>query len=541
MGTESAMALVGGLGMFLLGIHHLTEGMKSLAGDALRRAMQKLVSGKFSALLSGAIFTAIVQSSSAALITVIGFVSAGLVTHTQAIAVVLGANLGTTATSWLVAFFGLKIQISIAALPMLGLGGFLWLLGKGRFRATGAVLAGFGLVFTGIEYLQNGMAGIEWNLDGVAGGPGGMWLLAGIGVVMTIIMQSSSAATATTLVALAAGTLNLDQAFAMVVGQNIGTTTTAMLAAIGGGPAVKRTAFAHVFFNLITGVIAMLLLRQLGDAARWVGQHLGGDPVLSLAAFHTLFNLGGILLFYPWLGHFARGIERIIGRHGISSVDRLEKALSKAGGAVAIESGWRALVELSSTALRALGQFSTGNSRALPEFKSDLVKVGDFIHGLRFEGSDPEAMVDRRARLWHALDHLRRLDHDLEEPPAGMDTPDWPQVMAEGRQALAIWLAWAGGKSGQDGEQAVEALEKASHRIKSLRQTRRLELLQNLGSRRVTPAETMTNLDNLRWFDSAFYHAWRLAESLWKAAEKGSAEGLPGPGNRDERDSAPPG
>ena len=529
MGTESAMALAGGLGMFLLGIHHLTEGMKSLAGDALRRAMQKLVSGKFSGLLSGAVFTAIVQSSSAALITVIGFVSAGLVTHTQAIAVVLGANLGTTATSWLVAFFGLKIKISVAALPMIGLGGFLWLLGKGRFRAMGAVSAGFGLVFTGIEYLQDGMAGIGWNLQGVGVGPGGLWLLAGIGLVMTIVMQSSSAATATTLVALAAGNLNLDQGFAMVVGQNIGTTATALLAAIGGGSAVKRTAFAHVIFNVFTGIIAMFLIHPLGDVARWVGQQLGGDPVLSLAAFHTLFNLGGILLFFPWLGTFASGIERIIGRHGISAVDRLEKALSKAGGAVAMESAWRALVELSSTALRALGECASGKCEAIPELKGDLEKASDFIHRLRFEGSDPNAMVERRARLWHALDHLRRLAKVLGEPARGEESDDWHQVMKEAGQAIGIWLEWAGGMSGSDGKQAVAALEKASHQIKALRQTCRAELLQNLGAGRVTPAETMTSLDKLRWFDGAFYHSWRLADSLWEAAEKGSAEGLPGP------------
>ena len=534
---ESAMALAGGLGMFLLGIHHLTEGMKSLAGDALRRAMQKLVSGKFTGLLSGAVFTAIVQSSSAALITVIGFVSAGLVTHTQAIAVVLGANLGTTATSWLVAFFGLKIKISVAALPMLGLGGFLWLLGKGRFRAMGAVLAGFGLVFTGIEYLQNGMAGMAWNLDGIGSGLGGHWILAGIGIVMTVIMQSSSAATATTLVALSAGTLNLDQAFAMVVGQNIGTTATAVLAAIGGGPAVKRTAFAHVFFNLFTGIIALFVLQPLGDAARWVGQHMGNDPVMVLAAFHTLFNLAGIVLFFPWLDSFARGIERIIGRRGISAVGRLEKAVSKAGGAVAIESAWRALMELYSTALRVLDECSLGKSKTLPEFNTDLAKAGEFIHRLRFEGSDPNTMVERRARLWHALDHLRRLARDLDEPAKPLESADWQEVMTDARQAIAIWLEWAGGKSTRDGKHAVDALETATREVKSLRQRRREELLLKLGSAQVTPEETMADLDSLRWFDSAFYHAWRLADSLWMAAEKGSAEGLLEASTREEQAS----
>jgi len=526
MGTQTIIALAGGLGMFLLGIHHLTEGLKGFAGDALRRALQKLVSGKWSGVLSGAVFTAMVQSSSAALLTVIGFVSAGLVTHSQAVAVVLGANLGTTATSWLVAVFGFKVNISVAALPMLGLGGFLWLLGKGRMSALGAVLAGFGLVFTGIEYLQNGMAGIEWNLEGMGGGPGGRWLLAGIGVVMTIVMQSSSAAGATTLVALAAGTLTLDQAFAMVVGQNIGTTVTAALAAIGGGLAVRRTALAHVLFNAITGVLALFLLVPLGEAARWVGGHMGNESVLTLAAFHTLFNFAGVILFFPWLGGFAKLIERITGRRDISSVARLGKTLAAAGGSVALESAWRALVELSVTALQALRARGTGKPKAIPDLQTDIQKVSDFIHDLRFEGTDPQAMSDRRARLWHALDHLRRLANDLSHPAADMASAGTPEMAAVGGRAIDSWLAWAEGKSPDGGDAAVSELERFSLDLAAKRKTRRAELLDHLGSGSIQPNQAMTGLDSLRWYDGAYYHAWRLADSLWNAAAKGSAEGL---------------
>ena len=377
MNADTWIALSGGIGMFLLGIHHLTDGMKSLAGDALRRAMQKLVSGTFTGLLSGATFTAIVQSSSAAILTVIGFVSAGLITHSQAVAVVLGANLGTTATSWLVAFFGLKIDITAGALPMIGLGGFLWLMGKGRLRAAGGVLAGFGLVFTGISYLQSGMAGMEWNLAGLDGRSGGRWLLAGIGALMTIVMQSSSAAAATTLVALSTGTLQLDQCFAMVVGQNIGTTATALLAAIGGTSAVKRTASAHVLFNAMTGILALIFLTPLAQAARWMGQAAGNDPVLTLAAFHTLFNFAGILIFLPWLKSFSRLIEKIIGRREVSAVDRLGKTLASAGGAVALESAWRALVEMSAAVLRALELRTKGKAATVQEWEADFHKISN--------------------------------------------------------------------------------------------------------------------------------------------------------------------
>lgn len=526
MGMDAMVALAGGLGMFLLGIHHLTEGLKGFAGDSLRRGLQRLVSGKWSGLASGAVFTALVQSSSAAILTVIGFVSAGLVTHAQAVAVVLGANLGTTATTWLVAVFGFKVKITAAALPMIGLGGFLWLLGKGRIRAVGAVLAGFGLVFTGIEYLQNGMAGIEWDLAGVGGGPGGVWLLAGIGVVMTIVMQSSSAAGATTLVALAAGTLTLDQAFAMVIGQNIGTTATAALAAIGGGLAVKRTALAHILFNGFTGVVALLFLAPLGEIARWLGGHMGDGGVLTLAAFHTLFNIAGVILFFPWLNGFARLIQWMTGRGKVSAVGRLDATVAQAGGPVAMEAAWRALVDLSGTALRALAERGAGKAQPPAELQAEIQKVGDFIHRLRFETTDPKSMSERRARLWHALDHLRRLGADLAEPANGVTAGEMAETMDGARKSIGKWLDWAGGQSDEGGAEAVMELARCSENFAASRKTRRVELLENLGRGDARPEETMASLETMRWLDGAYYHAWRLSDSLWNAAERGSAEAL---------------
>ena len=224
MNATAAVTLLGGLGLFLLGIHHLTEGLKGLAGDSLRRALQRLVAGRFSAVAFGALFTVAIQSSTAATLTVIGFVSAGLVTFSQAIGVIIGATLGTTSTPWMVALFGFRVSIAAFAKPILGVGAFLWVIAKGRTRSLGAILAGFGLIFIGIEYLQKGMGGISWNLEAFAGtGFGSMWILAGIGVVMTIVMQSSSAAAATTLVALHAGSLTFEQGCAMIVGQSVGS------------------------------------------------------------------------------------------------------------------------------------------------------------------------------------------------------------------------------------------------------------------------------------------------------------------------------
>ena len=179
MGT-SGVTILGGLGLFLLGVHHLTEGLKGLAGDSLRRALQTVVGGRLSAVVSGALFTVVLQSSTATTLTVIGFVSAGLVTFSQAVGVIIGATFGTTSTPWLVAIFGLRLRISAVALPMIGIGAFLWVVGKGRARSTGAILAGFGLLFSGIDYLQTGMHGVSWNLDAIGGSAfGWQWILSG--------------------------------------------------------------------------------------------------------------------------------------------------------------------------------------------------------------------------------------------------------------------------------------------------------------------------------------------------------------------------
>lgn len=253
MDASEVAIIFGGLGLFLLGIHHLTEGLKSFAGDSLRRALQTLVRGRFSAIVFGAIFTALIQSSSATVLTVIGFVSAGLVSFSQAIGVLIGATFGTSTTPWIVAFFGFRVQIAAFAMPIVGVGAFLWLMAKGRPRALGAILAGFGLIFIGLDYLQRGMGSVSWNIESFVGeGWFSYVILAGLGMVMTIVMQSSSAAAAATLVALHLGNLDFHQACAMIVGQSIGTAaTSAALGAMGGGLAVRRAALAHVIFSLI--------------------------------------------------------------------------------------------------------------------------------------------------------------------------------------------------------------------------------------------------------------------------------------------------
>src|SRR5499427_3231913 len=442
MNASAAVTLLGGLGLFLLGIHHLTEGLKGIAGDSLRRALQRLVAGWFSAVVSGAFFTAVIQSSTAAILTVIGFVSAGLVTFSQAIGMIVGATLGTTSTIWMVAIFGLRLRISAAALPMLGVGAFLWLVGRGKTRSLGAILAGFGLIFTGIDYLQTGMEGISWDLDAFAGrGAGALWILSGVGILMSIVMQSSTAAGATTLVALNAGSLTFVQGCALIVGQSIGTAATTGLMVIGGSLSVRRAAMAHITFSLVVGVIGMIFLGPIAAASEWVGARLDDpDGVVALATFSSLFKLAGIVAFYPWLDGFSRLIVRISGRGSETAVSRLDPALAEAGAAVALEAAWRAILEVARAAVDAIRRRLAGESAKYDPPVEGVHQIEHFLESLSIETTDLGTLGPRLVRIVHALDHLSELNDDLKRIPPVVIGGQPATGFEAGAQTLSSWL-----------------------------------------------------------------------------------------------------
>jgi phosphate:Na+ symporter len=526
MTAASAIELVGGIGLFLLGIHHLTEGLKGLAGDSLRRALQTLVGGRLSAVVSGALFTVAIQSSTATTLTVIGFVSAGLVTFAQAVGVIVGATFGTTSTPWLVAVFGFRVSVSAAAMPMLGIGAFLWVIAKGRTRSAGAILAGFGLLFIGLEFLQTGMQGISWNLDAIGGsGPAARWILAGIGIVMSIVMQSSSAAAATTLVALHAGSLTFPQACAMVVGQSVGTAATSALVAIGAGLAVRRAALAHIFYNVAVGLIGLVLLGPIVAAADWVGARFDDpDGVLALAAFSSIFKFVGVAAFFPWLDRFSRMIVAISGSGADSAIGRLDPALAEAGGPVALEAAWRAILETARGSLDALKRRLDGEAVRYDPPIDAVRQIDQFLESLSLETLDLRGIEPRLVRLCHALDHLSRLHDDLQQLPpvdAGWEAPG---CFHAGARALADWLAATRDPESVPPSATSTALADAAHQLGAERKANRDALLEDVAAQRMPAAAARGIVETLAWADGALHHAWRLTESLRMAAGGGSAE-----------------
>jgi phosphate:Na+ symporter len=305
--------LAGGLGLFLLAVSMITDGLKMAAGSALRGMLAKWTRTPAHGILTGLSITAIVQSSSAVTVATIGFVNAGIISMYQALGIVFGSNIGTTITGWLVAIVGFKINVDAFALPMIGVGMLLKLTGNNSRRAHfGLALAGFGLFFIGIDVLKDAFEGLataidlqRFTLDGIAG----VFMYLGIGFLMTVLTQSSSAAIAITLTAATGGILGIYAAAAMVIGANVGTTSTAAIAVIGATSNAKRVAAAHIIFNFVTGVVALLILPLLFLVVKHTGKLLGLQdiPAVTLALFHTIFNVLGVLLMWPLsqrLAHF---------------------------------------------------------------------------------------------------------------------------------------------------------------------------------------------------------------------------------------------
>ncbi|MFT7658343.1 MAG: phosphate:Na+ symporter, partial [Cyanobium sp.] len=313
---SALLSAAGGLGLFLLGMGLMTEALRSLAGNRLRRALLRFTRSAWSGAAAGAIGTALVQSSSATTVATVGFVSAGLLSFQASLGIIFGANVGSTGLGWLVALLGIKFELAGAMLPLVLVGAGLRLLGRGRQALLGQALAGMALLFVGIAALQQALAGQGLLLDPGrfdAATPLGRLQLLLLGLFSTVITQSSGAGVATTLAALAAGVIGLPQACALVIGMDVGTTVTALMASIGASLSARRTAAAHVIFNLFTAVGAFLLLPAYLALLRlgWPALIEGG-PEFGLTAFHSGFNLLGVLLVLPFTAPFAALIRRLV-------------------------------------------------------------------------------------------------------------------------------------------------------------------------------------------------------------------------------------
>ncbi|MBN2163866.1 MAG: Na/Pi cotransporter family protein [Pontiellaceae bacterium] len=329
IGFGMALDVAGGLGLFLLGMKHMSEGIQAIAGDRLRKMIAAVTNNRFLAILVGVIVTSLIQSSSVTTVMVVGFVNSGIMSLMQAIGVIFGANIGTTITGWIVAGF----PIGKWGLPILGIAAFFFLFSKNeRLRYTGMSIMGLGMVFFGLSLMSNGFKPLrtmpefqQWLHAFDASTYLGVLKCAMIGCILTMIVQSSSAMLAITITLANQGTIEFPTAAALVLGENIGTTITAVLASLGTGVNARRAAGAHVVFNLI-GVfwITLIFQQYLPFIERLVAAfpdlmsklHEGKEPAtnvgIQIAAVHTVFNVINTILFIPLFKPVAKLVTKLV-------------------------------------------------------------------------------------------------------------------------------------------------------------------------------------------------------------------------------------
>lgn len=310
--------LIGSLGFLLYGMKMMSDGIQKSAGESLHRILGLMTGNRFFAVLTGTFITMIIQSSSATTVMVVSFVNAGLLTLKQSIGVIFGANIGTTITAWIVSLFGFKFNISAFAIPLFGIGFILTSLKKIKKQSIGEALMGFGLLFLGLDLLSSAMPSLDAeNISFLSNltNKGILSLLIGVfaGIVITLIIHSSSAATAIIITMSFNGLLTWDFAAAMVLGSNIGTTIDAVIASIGTKVNARRAALVHVLFNVTGTILAMIFFKPLLSLVDILVPGPVQESITThIAMLHTVFNILNTLIFLPFVSQLAHITEKII-------------------------------------------------------------------------------------------------------------------------------------------------------------------------------------------------------------------------------------
>ena len=553
---STAISILGGVGLFLLGMTVMTDGLKAMAGSALRTVLSKAAATPLRGAFWGAVATLIVQSSSATTMTTIELVSAGLLTFPQGLGLVFGANIGTTGTGWLVALIGVRVSLTAAALPMIFVGALVKLLGSGRIAGAGAALAGFALVLFGLTTLQQGMGGLAERLNpadlpAVLAAPGAAWwsgmlgvlALVLVGLVMTAVMQSSTASIALTLSAHYAGAVGLDQACALIIGQNIGTATSSAMAAIGASTTAKRLAVAYILFKLIAAVIALVLFPIVTPLLIRASHTI--DGVTLLAGYHTAYNVIGVAVLLPVVNGFTRLVERMLPDRNLALTRCLDPSALTVP--IATEQAVRRTVARALGAVcQSLGGVLAGTlppDKAAPSLQEAAGALGQAQEFMSEVSAPPESPAEQRrlTATMHALDHAARLaevaaENDNWTAGGGAEAVRATQLCTDAltcAAGIAAEVAAVSDSRPQDDAQKKPSsleplinestnpitetllhLEQCAEDLHALQKDHRVATLGAIANGSMTASEAMAFVDTVRRLDAITHHAWRSASKL---------------------------
>ena len=310
--------IAAGVSIFLFGMLTLEEGFKAFSGGVLEKILQKSTDKLYKSVSFGFVATAIMQSSSLVSVLTISFIGAGLIGLTQGIGIILGANIGTTTGAWLMAGFGLKVNIASYAMPMLAFGVILIFQKAKSLKGIGYILAGLGFLFLGIHYMKDGFEAFKETVDLASfavDGFKGLLIFVGVGILATVVMQSSHATIVLILAALSVGQITYENALALTIGANIGTTITAVIGSLSSNIDGKRLAGAHFIFNVVTAFVAIAFMNQIISLVEIISDAIGiasDNHTLKLAVFDSFFKIMGVLMFIPFINKLVNFLNKTI-------------------------------------------------------------------------------------------------------------------------------------------------------------------------------------------------------------------------------------
>ena len=392
--------IAAGVAIFLFGMVYLEQGFKVYTGGLLENLLKKTTDKTWKSLTFGVVSTAFLQSSSLVSVIVISFLSAGLIGLAAGVGIIFGANLGSTAGAWLVAIFGLKVKLSAYAMPLLVVGLILKTNNHKNINGLGFILLGIGFLFLGIHYMKIGFDAFKSSIDlaeYAMQGFIGVLVYTGVGMLATIVMQSTNATMVLTFSALAAGQLSYDNAIALAIGSNIGTTITAILGSLSANAEGKRLAVAHLLFNIITAAIAIVALEPMVVAVDFIALLSGvaaDNYTLKLAIFHSLFNIVGIAVLLPFMNRMVRWLSSIFTRSDSSATTSFSASSQQVDRAIYLNP---VTMSYPDTALRAI----TKECAHLYRNTLELICYGIYLSGDKLRDTDN---LQELVRTWRRED-----------------------------------------------------------------------------------------------------------------------------------------
>jgi len=514
----------GGLGMFLLGMVVMTSGLQELAGNVMRASLIRFTHNPLTGAMTGTVSTAILQSSSATTVAAVGFVGAGLIGFPEALGIIFGANIGTTITGWLVALLGFKLKLGVLVMPVIFIGMLLRLFAKAKYASIGFALAGFGVIFIGIALMQEGMGGLQNTFffgaipeDSLTGR---LSLLAA-GIAFAAITQSSSAGVATTLTALFTGLISFEQAAALVVGMNIGTTVTAAIATIGGTVDARRTGLSHVIYNLLTGAGAFMLITPYTLLCETIAPgFLYDNAEIALVAFHTSFNVIGVIIALSVTQAFARLIKRIIPEQEPVFTHRLDIGLLSQPRLALPAVHSTVQDELVALLIYVNAVISDGHGHQinLPRMQTMLDKTSDYLDNIHLktgQGAEWDCLVS----MIHALDHMQRLHERCEEEEDRAFTARRTvELMGECQLITDSIQTIISDMQENRWSVASRLAQDTANELHLTVTPYRATVIAAIGSGDITVSEGTNRLEAIRWLQRVSKHVSRITEHLGQAS-----------------------